>query len=633
MASPSPAKSAAARADRVWAAALGGLALALYVATLAPSVVSVFDDSLEFQVVLPTLGIAHPTGYPLYTILGWLWSHLPIGDLAYRSNLLSAVLAAATVGLVFLLARRLGSARLAAAAGAALFALSPLWWSQATVAEVYAGHGLAVASLLWLALRGDGVRKPWLALAFGLALTHHRTTLLLAPALAVALVGSDPAVLRRPARLVGLLLAAALPLLIYLYLPWRGQSVLSLDGANVATWDGFWRHVLASDYRTFFQSTPAAVAHPAHSGLRLLLGQIGPAALAASMVGLIALLRRPAAAALLALAATANWLFATGYRTADAEVFTLPVVLIVSVLAAVGVSALFTAARARLVSLAMGRMAAAALAVLLGVSLLWQPIDAALHTLRTGAPIHTCAETLAVGGQPAFTPKRNDHWNAFNCGLALLNQPLAAPATVIGLQGETTLLRYEQLARSLHPQLRLVDADQPEERLAAVEAELAAGRAVYLTRELAGLPQRYSLSAAGPLIRVWPAGAAPAQPLTPTLDVALHPSLRLTGFTMTQLPAEHATWMRVAVATRVTAAIGEEWKVSARLLGRNGAVIAAVDSTPVHWAYPTTAWRVGETVLDAYDFALPAGADVAALRPLLIWYRAADGAEIARYQP
>ena len=608
--------------------ALSGLALALYAATLAPSVASVFDDSLEFQVVLPSLGIAHPTGYPLYTVLGWLWSHLPVGDLAYRTNLLSAVLAAATVGLVFLLARRLGSARLAAGAGAALFAISPLWWSQATVAEVYAGHGLAVASLLWLALRGDGLRKPWLALAFGLALTHHRTTLLLAPALAVALVWSDPAALRRPARLAGLLLAAALPLLLYLYLPWRGQSVLSLDGANVATWDGFWRHVLASDYRAFLHSTPAAVARPADYGLRLLLGQVAPAALAASLVGLIALLRRPAAAALLALAAAANWIFAAGYRTADVEVFYLPVVLIASVLAAVGVSALFTAAWARL-----GRLPAAALAGLLGIGLLWQPVGHALHALRAAAPVQTCAETLAVGGQPAFTPKRNDNWNALNCTLALLDQPLAEPATVIGLQGETTLLRYGQLARSLHPELRLIDADQPDERLSAVEAELAAGRAVYLTRELAGLPQRYSLSAAGPLIRVWPAGAAPAQPLSPVLDVALHPSLRLTGFTVTQLPAEHAVWVRVAAATRVTAPIGEEWKVSARLLGRDGEVVSAIDATPVHWAYPTTAWRVGETVLDAYDFALPAGTDVAALTPLLIWYRAADGAEIARYQP
>ena len=81
---------------------LGIAALALYVATAAPTVVTVFDDSLEFQVVLPTLGIAHPTGYPLYTLLGWLSTRLlPFGDAAYRANLFSALTASLTVVLLY----------------------------------------------------------------------------------------------------------------------------------------------------------------------------------------------------------------------------------------------------------------------------------------------------------------------------------------------------------------------------------------------------------------------------------------------------------------------------------------------------------------------------------------------------
>ena len=50
--------------------------LILYAATAAPSVATLFDDSLEFQVVVPTLGIAHPSGYPLYTLLGKLFTLL-----------------------------------------------------------------------------------------------------------------------------------------------------------------------------------------------------------------------------------------------------------------------------------------------------------------------------------------------------------------------------------------------------------------------------------------------------------------------------------------------------------------------------------------------------------------------------
>src|SRR5207249_2480718 len=81
----------------------GGLALlafALYVLTLAPTALR--SDSGEFHVMPWVLGIAHAPGYPLLTLLGRLVMFLPIGDPAYRVNLLDAAAAAATVGLVYL---------------------------------------------------------------------------------------------------------------------------------------------------------------------------------------------------------------------------------------------------------------------------------------------------------------------------------------------------------------------------------------------------------------------------------------------------------------------------------------------------------------------------------------------------
>jgi len=81
--------------DKIIAGLLFVLSLGLYVRTLAPSVVDIFSDTLEFQLVGPTLGIAHETGYPLYTLLSWLFARLmPLGDAAFRVNLLSAVCAA-----------------------------------------------------------------------------------------------------------------------------------------------------------------------------------------------------------------------------------------------------------------------------------------------------------------------------------------------------------------------------------------------------------------------------------------------------------------------------------------------------------------------------------------------------------
>jgi hypothetical protein len=123
--------------------------LILYGATAAPSIVELFDDSLEFQLVAPTFGIAHPTGYPLYVLLGGLWSRVlfPVGNWAWRMNLFSALAAATTVALVYALACRLTTLHAgkpnpwAGLAAALTFGLGPIWWRQATIAEVYALHG------------------------------------------------------------------------------------------------------------------------------------------------------------------------------------------------------------------------------------------------------------------------------------------------------------------------------------------------------------------------------------------------------------------------------------------------------------------------------------------------------------
>ena len=89
---------------------LAGLAFfALYAVTAAPSLVTLFDDSLEFQLVLPTFAIAHPTGYPLYTLLGGFWSRVlfPFGNWAWRVNIFSALAGGGAVGFVFAVAQRL----------------------------------------------------------------------------------------------------------------------------------------------------------------------------------------------------------------------------------------------------------------------------------------------------------------------------------------------------------------------------------------------------------------------------------------------------------------------------------------------------------------------------------------------
>src|SRR5690606_35055293 len=115
-----------------------------------------------------SLGLVRATGYPVYLLLGKLFTLLPIGDVGFRLNLMSAICAAATSGLLYRIVRRLTGLSAAALAASLLLAFSYYFWAQAVAAEVYALHTLFVVSLILLLLKWEATRADrWLA-AFGL---------------------------------------------------------------------------------------------------------------------------------------------------------------------------------------------------------------------------------------------------------------------------------------------------------------------------------------------------------------------------------------------------------------------------------------------------------------------------------
>ena len=165
------------RPDYALALVLFLASLVLYVRTLAPSLL--FGDSAEFQTIAYTLGLGHPTGYPIYVLLAKLFTVLPVGDVAYRVNLFSAFCAAWTVGILFLIARKLGARFAAAVYGSLALALMPLFWKYASIAEVYAPAAACLASILLLVLQWSGTHNSrWLffaGLLGGLSLGIHTT--------------------------------------------------------------------------------------------------------------------------------------------------------------------------------------------------------------------------------------------------------------------------------------------------------------------------------------------------------------------------------------------------------------------------------------------------------------------------
>ncbi|MEJ2151115.1 MAG: DUF2723 domain-containing protein, partial [Chloroflexota bacterium] len=83
---------------------LAALALLAYLLTLQRTVGRA--DTFEFQVTAPVLGVAHPTGYPLYILIGKAFSLLPLGKVATRVNLTSTVAAVIAVALLYLVLSR-----------------------------------------------------------------------------------------------------------------------------------------------------------------------------------------------------------------------------------------------------------------------------------------------------------------------------------------------------------------------------------------------------------------------------------------------------------------------------------------------------------------------------------------------
>lgn len=242
------------------AATVAGLAIfGVYLATLAPT--TAFWDTSEYIAAAKVLGIPHPPGNPLFTLMAHVWGLLPFSSsYAVRINLFAAATSAACAGLWFLVADRwlrnivtVRWVRLAAAfAGTLVGALSWTVWNQSTVNEkVYTVSMFSIALLAWLTLRwadatpGPRRDRTLVLMAYLLALTstNHMMGILAIPLIAVYVLWTDWRALLRPAVIVGAVTAMIVGISInYIYLPIRaGQYPPINEGEPV----GFFSQALS----------------------------------------------------------------------------------------------------------------------------------------------------------------------------------------------------------------------------------------------------------------------------------------------------------------------------------------------------------------------------------------------------
>lgn len=352
---------------------------ALYLGTVAPTVLyhdypDMFDPAM-LQAAVPVLGIAHPTGYPTYMMLAHLFTYLPAGDEAYRVNLVSAVFGVVAAVMVYLAGLRLTRRVVAAAAGALAFGLTPIFWSQAVIAEVYTVNAALIAAILYVLLlwRDSGRDRHLLLAAFllGLSLTHHLTSALLIPAALLFAYLTHRGRLRRAGLWVKGVGLFALGLLPYLYLPIRAAMEAPLNEADPSTPERFLLLVSGGSFllKNLLDVTGSeSGASPGGTETELwpevtgavtgmlerlsptgeyVLGQFPALVLVAGLIGVFHLLSTDRAAAALLGALFAGWLaHALTYTVSDFYVFFIPAYLVFGLFVACGAGLLLQEAGA-----------------------------------------------------------------------------------------------------------------------------------------------------------------------------------------------------------------------------------------------------------------------------------------------
>ncbi|MDQ2809621.1 MAG: DUF2723 domain-containing protein [Chloroflexota bacterium] len=483
-------------------AAVAGLsALTLYGRTLAPAVL--VGDSGEFQFTGAILGIPHPTGYPLYTLLGKAWSLLPLGTVAYRINLSSACYLAAAVGLVAWLIWALGGRplppcgmqnaecgmrngagerrsgwgdlllrALAAWGGAGLFAVAGTVWAQAVVARSYALNALLVAGCL-TALWGwwaNGRRAAGWVFAglLGLSLAHHGTTSVLLPGygwLAGAALwrwrGQD----RGGARVrwwLGMVAAFVLGLSPYLLLAYRFVFGYTYYWGNPQTWADVLYLARGGPFTGQFFAYPLTLAGQWERilfGVEQISRQFGPGGVALGLAGWLCLVAdwrtRPFGVGL-GLLVAGNFAFAVNYGIIG-HIYLIPTYLCWAILmAATGLWAVAWAERLR------------------------RPWPRGLGRVTLGLAGALVVLVAVPGLALARLPAQDRSGDTRIRDLALTTLAAAAPGARIYVDWESLcVFRYYRFVEGRRPDLLLYSED-PRDWAPGIAQDLAAGRESYV---------------------------------------------------------------------------------------------------------------------------------------------------------
>ncbi|HYP39518.1 MAG TPA: DUF2723 domain-containing protein [Chloroflexia bacterium] len=629
--------------------------------TLAPSLGGTVD-SPEFQQAAYSMSVAHPTGYPLYLLLGRLWITIfPFGDVAFRMNLLSAVFAALAVWTLYALVRQVTSNTAAGIAAAALFSVQGIPWSQASVAEINTLNTLLVGlTFLSFILWADGrLPLPAAAFAFGLAASHHRTVLLYVVPLALYAIfaargGRAPRIRRSHLALSALL--AFLPFAAYAYLPLRAYTTPWYSN----NWEGFWQHIAGESALSAIRS---ALGQSLIGRFRLLLaGQMfrGPEGwilLGLGLLGiaimLFVLVRRRRArgqdvaaghlnrlhlapATLCAVSSSLGIGFAAIYDIYDIYEYLAVPIFMWCVLAGVGFLGL-------LASIEVATMRVRDIHPFRNSKFDIRNLEGAVVLLVAGllCTITAAASLTRRDIMVDFSKlDRREHW-------AMLKQALGGvpPGTIlIGDWSHLNEALYFQRVEGWRPDLIAAPLESVfAGEGALLDGWLGEGRQVYLFGHYGPIQHRFTIEAKGPLWQVTGRKTEEATPeMAHRVDRRFGYSILLVGYTIE--PADKlkpGDLLKLTLYWQATERIYERYTVFTHVIDEAGIKVGQKDDEPQRGFEPTILWQPNQTVMDTVEVPIAADGQPGSYRLIVGLYNSvtqerlqaygADGASLSDY--
>jgi len=309
------------------------LVSAFYFYSLCPDVYLI--DSGELATVSYTLGIAHPTGYPLYTLISHFFARMP-GEPIRNLNLLSALFSIVASVVVFIVARRITSSQSISALVAALFAFAPTIWRISITNEVYPLTGLFAVLVITLLYQCNTERIFYMIMySLGLALTNHIIFFSLAVPVFVYLV-----IVYRP-RIkqisIGIILLA-LGLTPYLYIVARTIGGAGFAWGNAYNIQRLFWHVTGKQYQVWmFSLSLGEILNNLGNGLYILARDFLYVFLIPSVIGFSVLYRKDKKKFWLMLSILIlNLLYTINYSIPDIEPYYIPSLVVLLVTFAYG---------------------------------------------------------------------------------------------------------------------------------------------------------------------------------------------------------------------------------------------------------------------------------------------------------